>query len=126
MIDYTTFAGLKLSNNIFWGNNIDTGVFDVNLSAGGPGQVGASLANNDIEATTGTAVSATGTLHVHPAFVGNGDFHLAASSPLIDAGINDPAGGLAPLDLDGAPRVDGTMVDLGAYESSYIFSSGFD
>ncbi len=125
-IDYTTFTGLKLSNNIFWGNNIGSGIFDVNLSAGGPGQVGATLANNDIEATTGTAVASTGALHVDPAFIGNDDLRLAASSPLINAGINDPPGGVTNADLDGAPRIDGTSVDIGAFESSYIYSNGFE
>ena len=125
-IDFTTFAGLKLSNNIFWGNHIGAGMFDVNLSATGPGQVGATLANNDLGATTGTAVAATGTLHVDPSFVGDGDFRLAASSPLIGAGTNDPAGGLSAVDLDGSPRIDGPSVDIGAFESSYIFSSGFE
>ncbi|HEY2394364.1 MAG TPA: choice-of-anchor Q domain-containing protein [Rudaea sp.] len=125
-IDYTTFTGLKLSDNIFWGNNIGSGIFDVNLSPGGPGQIGATLANNDIEAATGTAVAATSILHVDPAFVGNDDFRLSASSPLIGAGIDDPPGGLANIDLDGAPRIDGTTVDLGAFESSFIFSDGFD
>jgi hypothetical protein len=125
-IDFTTFTGLKLSNNIFWGNHIVAGSFDVNLSATGPGQIGATLANNDLEATTGTAVAATGTLHVDPFFVGDGDFRLAASSPLIGGGIDDPAGGLSAVDLDGAPRIDGSSVDIGAFESSYIYSSGFE
>jgi hypothetical protein len=124
-IDYTTFAGLKLSNNIFWGNHTGDNVFDVNLSAP-QGQIGATLADNDIEATTGTAVSASGTLQVDPSFVGNGDFRLAGVSPLINAGIDDPPGGVAEADLDGAPRLDGSAVDLGAYESSYLFGNGFD
>lgn len=126
MIGYTTFVGLKLSNNIFWGNNTGSGVFDVNLSGEGQGQIGATLRNNDIQASIGTAVSATGTLSVNPAFVGNGDFRLSPSSALIDAGVGDPAGGLASVDLDGAARVDGEAIDLGAYESNYIFTDGFE
>jgi len=125
-IDYTTFTGLKLSNNIFWANHTGSKAFDVNMSAGGQGQVGATLTNNDIEATTGMAVSATGTLHVDPLFSASDNFRLAPDSSLIDAGSNDPAGGLTDVDLDGAPRVDAATVDLGAYESNYIFVSGFD
>jgi hypothetical protein len=45
----------------------------------------------------------------------NGDFRLAATSPLIDAGndayvLNDHP------DLDRHPRVQGARVDIGAYE----------
>jgi hypothetical protein len=56
-----------------------------------------------------------------PQFVGGGDFHLAAGSPLIDAGT--PAGVPAgALDRDGRPRAsDGNgdcarISDIGAYE----------
>jgi hypothetical protein len=122
-LDFFTISGLMLSNNIFWGNATGAGEFDINLS----GQfTHATLVNNDIETATGTAKSATGTLQVDPEFVGNGDFRLSAFSPLIDAGVNDLPGGLASVDLDGAPRINATATDLGAYESSYIFVSGFE
>jgi hypothetical protein len=60
-------------------------------------------------------------LAVDPAFVGNGDFHLAAGSPLIDAGTpgSVPAGA---VDRDGRPRAsDGNgdctrISDIGAFE----------
>jgi hypothetical protein len=42
-----------------------------------------------------------------------GDFHQAAGSPSIDAGVADLVG---PLDLDGNPRVLGGAPDIGAYE----------
>lgn len=47
---------------------------------------------------------------------------LSAGSPCIDAGTNDPPGGLMPIDLEGNPRPldgngDGNVVaDMGAYE----------
>jgi hypothetical protein len=44
----------------------------------------------------------------------NRNYHEAAGSPTIDAGI---AGELGPLDLDGNPRVQGTAPDIGAYET---------
>lgn len=119
MLDYFTFAGLKLSNNIFWGNATGPGAFDVNLSPQPFAHlVGATLTNNDIEAATGTPVAETGTLHVDPAFVDNGNFRLRASSPALNAGVNNPAGGLSNTDLDGKPRVVGPAVDLGAYEAA--------
>jgi Right handed beta helix region len=118
MLDYFTFAGLKLSNNIFWGNATGPGVYDVDLNPMQfTGQAGATLRNNDIEAPTGTPVAQTGTRQVDPRFVAPGNFRLSHDSPLIDAGVNDADGGLAAVDLDGAPRVVGTAVDIGAYES---------
>jgi hypothetical protein len=117
MIGYFTFTGLKLGNNILWGNATGPGVFDVDLSPMQfAGMAGATLTNNDIESATGTAVAETGTRHVDPGFVDNGNYRLRASSPLIDAGVGDPAGGLAAVDLDGVARVQGAAVDLGAYE----------
>ncbi len=122
-LDFFTATGLMLSNNIFWGNATAPAEFDINLS----GQfTHATLVNNDIETATGTAKSATGTLQVDPEFAGNGDFRLSAFSPLIDAGVDSPPGGLASVDLDGAPRIDATAADLGAYESSYVFVDGFE
>jgi hypothetical protein len=44
-----------------------------------------------------------------------GDFHLAATSPCIDAGITQPWM-IGAQDLDGNPRVSGASVDIGAYE----------
>ncbi|MBN2210057.1 MAG: hypothetical protein JW709_01560, partial [Sedimentisphaerales bacterium] len=51
-----------------------------------------------------------------------GDWHLSADSPCIDAGTNEPEGGLPPTDLDGNPRpIDGNgdlqaIADIGADE----------
>ena len=45
----------------------------------------------------------------------DGDYHIAAESTLIDAGALDNRGDASVLDLDGHPRLRGT-VDLGCYE----------
>jgi hypothetical protein len=119
-LDYITFAGVRLSNNIFWGNVGGAGSFDLDLAGSLPGTAGATLTNNDIEASTGTAVAATGTLHVDPQFIGGGNFRLSHTSPLIDAGVGNPTGGLTNVDLDGGARVAGAAVDLGAYESADV------
>ena len=42
-----------------------------------------------------------------------GDFHLISSSPAIEAGVNTQ---LYSTDLDGNPRLAGTIVDCGVYE----------
>jgi|GEM_PF-3032147 len=51
-----------------------------------------------------------------PAFVNaaGGDYHEAAGSPTIGAGITDPLNG--PLDVDGDPRARGGLTDIGADE----------
>jgi len=59
----------------------------------------------------------TGNTNADPAFVDlpNGDYHLTPKgSPCIDAG--DDAAVLFGLDLDGASRIGGKAVDMGAYE----------
>ncbi len=123
MLGFFTSAGMNLSNNIFWGNSLDTDVFDIDMSGD---FTAATLVNNDIESSTGTAASAAGTLHLAPAFAGAGNFRLTHLSQLIDAGTGDPAGGSTGIDLDGAPRIDGSAIDVGAYESSFLFVDGFD
>lgn len=121
MLDYFTFGGLRLDNNIFFGNATGPGAFDLNLSPQPfAGLKGATLANNDIESPTGTAVAESGTKHVDPQYAGPGDFRLRATSPLIDAGVANPTGGLSSIDLDGAARVAGARVDIGAYEHAAV------
>ncbi len=46
----------------------------------------------------------------------NGDYRLLAGSPGINAGNDDPPGGLGDFDLPGQDRVFGAAVDIGAYE----------
>jgi Ca2+-binding RTX toxin-like protein len=48
--------------------------------------------------------------------VANGDLRLRATSPLIDAGLTCPPGGLINLDASGNGRLAGARVDIGAYE----------
>jgi len=43
-------------------------------------------------------------------------------SPVINAGSDNPPGGLPATDLDGGPRLVGTRVDRGAYESSLDYT----
>jgi len=122
VLDYFTFGGLKLDNNIFWDNSTAAGIADIDVS----GQFRhADLRNNDIQSLLGTPVTSTGALAISPGFSHVDDFRLSPSSPLVDAGVDAIAGSSA-VDLDGAQRIDGVAIDLGAYESNYIFVAGFE
>src|SRR5262249_24087629 len=82
-------------NNLFFGN-----VADVASGSAGPNSVFAD-----------------------PLYAGPGDYHLQATSPAIDAGddaavpATDLFGDPIP-DLDGNPRIQGSHVDIGAYETA--------
>jgi len=60
-----------------------------------------------------------GNITNEPVFVdyANGDYHLSSSSMCINAGNNAYVTGAT--DLDGNPRIQASVVDMGAYESPY-------
>ena len=111
---------VTLTNNIFWLNALASGQRDLD----GPAQV---LIQNDIEhLALEPAPGSFGNLSVDPRFE-NGDFTvLGADSPLVNAGNNTPLGGLTELDLGGLPRVSEGTVDIGAYETGFVFRDGFE
>ncbi len=90
-------------NSIVWGN---TGG-----SLTGATAAMAIVSSSDIEGGS----PGVGNVDVDPLFVNPAanDYHLAANSPLIDAGIYDAR--LPEVDLDGNPRFIG-VVDMGPYE----------
>jgi hypothetical protein len=53
-----------------------------------------------------------------PLVVGAGDHHLQAGSPAIDAGDDAAVPSDLLTDLDGGPRIQGSHVDIGAYEAA--------
>ena len=66
--------------------------------------------------TTPMPTSGQGNITNAPGFLdlANGDYHLAADSPLINSGFNAII--TNSTDLDGNPRIVGGTVDMGAYE----------
>ena len=87
--------------------------------------------NADTNAQLGAGVIESNNLFTdNPALLVNpagGNFELADGSPAIDAGQNNPPGGLGPTDLNGVARIIGPNVDIGAYErSDVIFVDSFE
>lgn len=123
---------LFVANNILWTNE------DLDLRLAGSGI--RHLYNNTIQTLDGVADFEANNVQIAPQFAGGLlNFHLDPASPLVDAGRMPPAvpmppepfeddWQLNPTDLDGDPRVQGEVVDIGAYESpsALIFSDGFE
>ena len=75
-----------------------------------------------IEGLTGS-LGGTDNIDADPLFAdaNGGDYHLRYGSPCINAGTNNPPGGLPETDLDGNPRIINGIVDMGAYEFERIW-----
>lgn len=109
----------EIANNILWGNaGID---FELNSAD-------ATLRNNDIGERGGSEGPTTDSANVSvdPQFTSATSVRLKRTSPLIDAGLNTPAGGLVTPSFDGGPRLVGPRVDMGAYELDVLFTASFD
>jgi len=59
-----------------------------------------------------------GNINADPLFVNasSGNYRLSYGSLCIDAGTNNPPGGLPETDINGKPRIKNEIVDMGAYE----------
>jgi hypothetical protein len=127
LINHSGLGGLDLagtghywiSNNILW-NNEGNDVYDQNGHT--------DYANNDIGLKDGfTPLSESNDVSVDPDF--NGGFlsvSLAPTSPLVNAGLDTPAGGVGGCcDPLGGPRWVGKHVDIGAFESDVLFRGVF-
>ena len=125
---YTRASGrsstLTLSNNIVWGNDASE---DLYLFPGGT----ITLSSNNIGTRNSVTLdpASSGNLSVDPQFANCGigcfDRPLDPSSPLVNAGVNDPLGGLTLTDYKGNARRVGPKVDIGAYEYG-LFADGFE
>jgi hypothetical protein len=107
---------LDLLNSIAQGGEQD---LEALAGAKGAGNITVSHSNFDSSKAEGGAkvIDGGGNQTAPPLFVDaeTRNYHEAAGSPTIDAGI---AGELGPLDLDGNPRILGPAPDMGALETS--------
>jgi hypothetical protein len=94
-----TVSGVTITNTIFWGTLV--------------GEVTPSMIHSSIVSQASFA-GVNGNIQADPKFVdpANGDFHLQAGSPAIDAGTSS---GAPATDFEGRARPDG-HIDIGAYE----------
>ncbi|HLZ89773.1 MAG TPA: choice-of-anchor Q domain-containing protein, partial [Puia sp.] len=82
----------------------------------GPNSTDIDFSNCDLDLVTPLGSN----LDADPQFINaaGGDFHVAhCTSPVIDQGW--PVGNMVNYDMDGNPRVQGTAIDIGAYEQSH-------
>ena len=115
--DEEDITPVNIYNNILW-NNPASDVRDLCVS-NPSGDV--NLYNNDISLYS--IVQVTGVLNnsnnisLNPLFVNpaGGNFHLRASSPSRNTGINS-APGISSIDFEGQPRINEGTVDMGADE----------
>jgi len=85
---------------------------------------GADIVVADGTLEQGSNLTGTDPGCVNPA---SGYFQLVPGAMALEAGDNNPPGGLSTLDLGGEPRLQGTWVDVGAYEgTSMIWADGFE
>lgn len=105
-----------VSDNILWGNS------GYDLESGS-----SILLDNDYGSSFNTPPAGSGgNVSVDPQFASATDFHLRATSPLINHGDDAPPDGVADTDLDGHVR-NWMGVDIGAYErGDKIFADGFE
>ena len=113
---------LNIYNNIIY-NNTAGGTGD-DLHIDNLVAEAVNLFNNDLNTTMPAGMfvaiqtnftSSDNLNNINPQFTTSNDYHLSATSPLINSGNND-APGLPPGDIEGKSRLMGCHVDMGAYE----------
>lgn len=125
---YAIFGTFQLKNCIVWNNKVNdpnNEAYNNFFSIFGPALVVNSSLVEDVTDTSNGNLDGITTAGnaAYPQFLApfdpnnapstNGDVHLSPCSPLIDAGT---AAGAPGADLDGAPRLVNSGVDLGAFE----------
>ena len=121
MYNYSS-SNATISNSIFWGN---TGTNPLFYNSNSVVQINNSIVQGGY---AGTGNYNTNPLFVNPAdpdgadnIFGTSDdgLQLQVSSPAINVGSNTAAAGIA-TDITGAARIQGFVVDMGAYENNAV------
>jgi hypothetical protein len=124
---------ITVENCIVWDNEAPLGA-QIYLSDefGGGSKIEVAYSNveggpNDIYVAPWTTLDwGSGNIDADPCFALAGNYHLTPGSACIDAGTNDPCGGLPAIDIEGISRpLDGdgdgnSVADMGAYEYSSV------
>lgn len=118
-------ANAIFANNIIWGHFGSGGGFDIRIGCDSDFPRAAYFDDNTYGSMSGSEASgSSGTLLSDPLYIGGGNYRLqtplnsANTSPSVNSGDNGAAGNTG-TDLDGNPRIVGSAVDRGAYESAY-------
>lgn len=120
-------SSLEANNSIIWGNESDWGyeIFNSGSTSTNLDYCLYGTAYRNIHMTSASTFAANHSITIAPLFTDptNGDFTLQPGSPAVNAASNalyTNAGGNLQNDLDvaGTPRMQGGIIDIGAYESA--------
>lgn len=116
-------GAFNIANNLFW-NNTGGDLFN----AAGLGSGSMTMYNNDVGSVLGAAIAGgSGNFNLDPRFQPSLlSMRPRSNSPLINAGLDLVDGGLGAYDVTGAQRRQLPHVDIGAYESDFIFYGAFE
>ncbi len=113
IVDYSGQAVIScaVSNNVITGNGTGFARSSYTPSMSGLNNL---FFGNTVEPTSGSGFDFQ---IADPRYVSASDFHVRPGSPAIDAGFDAFVPGDLLTDLDGNPRIQGSHVDIGAYEA---------
>lgn len=107
---------LDMDNNIFWGN-------DQGVDVGGVPAANLHVRHNTFDGAIFDVMPSVyvGNDFLDPQFLdpAGRDYRLFTTSPAVDSGVNPPTGGQSATDITGAPRIVGTGVDRGPWETDF-------